>query len=198
MVIPNAETGSVAMKAEELGATWVILDRRLKKEGDYCSKQLNCNIILVDHTVKKILRLVDEQIELRDQQYDPMALDMLAAFPTSNIRSNSVIYPSSLGFNGCSPRTEVSDSLPSTGDKNSACKNINNQQTKASHPRYSEFITHQTTPSYSKSQPLQKVSRFVYDEKSQKTSAINLNMERRKNYSGPLESENTGTHAILL
>ncbi|KAK9138286.1 hypothetical protein Sjap_008880 [Stephania japonica] len=132
-VIADAETGSIAMKAEELGASWVILDsdrlirqidalrcRRLKKEGDYCSKHLiNCNIILMDHTVPKILRLVDEQIELGEQQYDPTAAaDMLAVFPTSNIHSNSLSCPSSLGFNSCSPGTEVSDSSPSMGDKN--------------------------------------------------------------------------------
>ncbi|KAK9138289.1 hypothetical protein Sjap_008883 [Stephania japonica] len=65
------------------------------------------------------------------------------------------------------------------------------QNSKFAHQEIETEVTHQTMPSYSKSQQLYKVSRFVYDEKSQKTSTIN--MERTKNYSGPLKSENART-----
>ncbi|KAK6911242.1 Serine-threonine/tyrosine-protein kinase, catalytic domain [Dillenia turbinata] len=55
-VVEDAELGSVATEAGELGATWVILDRCLKKEGDYCLKQLQSNIVLIDHAIPKVLR----------------------------------------------------------------------------------------------------------------------------------------------
>ncbi|KAF6175791.1 hypothetical protein GIB67_036256, partial [Kingdonia uniflora] len=59
-VIADAQMGCVASNVKELGATsWVVLDGRLKKEGDCCLKQLNCNIVLVDQAIPKVLRSVN-------------------------------------------------------------------------------------------------------------------------------------------
>ncbi|XP_050220786.1 inactive protein kinase SELMODRAFT_444075-like [Mercurialis annua] len=57
-VVSDAELGSVAKEARELEATWVILDRCLQKESDYCLKQLTCNIVIIDHEVPKFLKAV--------------------------------------------------------------------------------------------------------------------------------------------
>ncbi|KAA8538866.1 hypothetical protein F0562_025558 [Nyssa sinensis] len=82
----DAQMGSVAMVAKELGATWVILDRRLKKEGDCCVTLLNSNIILVDHAIPKILRrpvdfLTGKKLDLSD----PTMADMLGLLPTCSM-----------------------------------------------------------------------------------------------------------------
>ncbi|XP_062084256.1 inactive protein kinase SELMODRAFT_444075-like isoform X2 [Humulus lupulus] len=58
-VVTDAQLGTVTSRAEELQATWVILDRRLKRESDHCLKQLNCNIVLIDHAIPKILKAVN-------------------------------------------------------------------------------------------------------------------------------------------
>ncbi|CAI0559608.1 unnamed protein product [Linum tenue] len=55
-VIADAQFGSVASSARELEATWVVLDRRLKKEGDCCMRQLKCNIVVMEHSVPKVMR----------------------------------------------------------------------------------------------------------------------------------------------
>ncbi|KAI4304229.1 hypothetical protein MLD38_039771 [Melastoma candidum] len=58
-----SQPGSVASTAEDVGATWVVFDRRLRKEADICLKQLACNVVLVDHTIPRILKAVSPQIK---------------------------------------------------------------------------------------------------------------------------------------
>ncbi|CAN1162509.1 Inactive protein kinase SELMODRAFT_444075 [Linum perenne] len=55
-VITDSQLGSVASTALDLEATWVVLDRRLKKEGDFCMRQLKCNIVVMEHSVPKVMR----------------------------------------------------------------------------------------------------------------------------------------------
>lgn len=60
-VVPDhgEERGAIALEAERIGATWVVLDRHvMKREGKICLEQLHCNLVLVKHSMNsKILRL---------------------------------------------------------------------------------------------------------------------------------------------
>ncbi|CAN0881871.1 Inactive protein kinase SELMODRAFT_444075 [Linum grandiflorum] len=55
-VITDAQLGSVASTAIDIEATWVVLDRRLKREGDICLRQLKCNIVMMENSVPKVMR----------------------------------------------------------------------------------------------------------------------------------------------
>ncbi|CAK9219586.1 unnamed protein product [Sphagnum troendelagicum] len=55
-VVQAAGREVTAMESRKLGATWVVLDRHLKKEGKFCKDLLQCNIVLVK-SEPKILRL---------------------------------------------------------------------------------------------------------------------------------------------
>ncbi|KAH8957525.1 hypothetical protein BDL97_07G096100 [Sphagnum fallax] len=48
---------ATASEAKKLGATWVVLDRHLKREAKHCKELLQCNIVLVKPSEPKILRL---------------------------------------------------------------------------------------------------------------------------------------------
>jgi hypothetical protein len=92
-VIVDAEVGSIATKAKEIKATWVILDRYYytlsnysilsnnlnnnvttlnilnflksrfqKKEAGQCIKQLNSNVVLIDHQIPRIIKAVTSMI----------------------------------------------------------------------------------------------------------------------------------------
>ncbi|GAU20598.1 hypothetical protein TSUD_33340 [Trifolium subterraneum] len=61
-VIIDAEVGSIATKAKEIKATWVILDRFQKKEAGQCVKQLNSNVVLIDHEIPRIIKAVSSMI----------------------------------------------------------------------------------------------------------------------------------------
>ncbi|XAR48352.1 Non-specific serine/threonine protein kinase [Bertholletia excelsa] len=56
-VLSDAHISSVALVATQLRPTWIILDYRLKKEADYCLKKLNCNVVLIDHSIPKTLSI---------------------------------------------------------------------------------------------------------------------------------------------
>ncbi|WJX12811.1 hypothetical protein P8452_03265 [Trifolium repens] len=70
-VIIDAEVGSIATKAKEIKATWVILDRFQKKEAGQCIKQLNSNVVLIDHQIPRIIKAVTSMIgeNFTDKQY---------------------------------------------------------------------------------------------------------------------------------
>ncbi|KAL5975845.1 hypothetical protein ACLOJK_020173 [Asimina triloba] len=128
-IVADAQMGSVATKVTELGAAWVILDRRLKKEADICLKQLSCNIILIDHAIPKILRLLNPSSQPSEHPSDDESLqedspdtrkknknavdDVLAA---SLSDSKPATPLSSLGLDSQSPETDASDS-PSTVER---------------------------------------------------------------------------------
>ncbi|KAF5203333.1 Inactive protein kinase [Thalictrum thalictroides] len=201
-VVADAPFGSVATKAEDLGATWVVLDRRLKKEGDWCLKQLNCNIVIVDHAIPKFLKSVNSQSMRKNDvavhHDDPTVAHMLGFFPSYNLDSNSPITSSSLGFNSRSPRTDRSGSVTSA-DKENARKTTNlittikskdtylHQYSHVVHQVGNEATTYPSSP-YTKSQPLSKVSIFEIDETLNKSSA-SPRKTRTKSYSGLLKTE---------
>ncbi|EFJ34463.1 hypothetical protein SELMODRAFT_61612, partial [Selaginella moellendorffii] len=56
-IYPSAEKGATTIEAKKLQATWVVLDRHLKKEEKRCSDNLQCNLVIVDRYNPKILRL---------------------------------------------------------------------------------------------------------------------------------------------
>ncbi|KAF3452413.1 hypothetical protein FNV43_RR02846 [Rhamnella rubrinervis] len=117
-VVADVEVGLIASKAKELEATWVILDRRLKEESDYCLKQLNCNIVLIDHSIPKILRSVSlptgKNLNKDVHQRDQTETGMLCVLPSSATDSYSAITRSSLGTASPIFDSDVSFSLPST------------------------------------------------------------------------------------
>ncbi|KAH7432305.1 hypothetical protein KP509_07G017500 [Ceratopteris richardii] len=57
-VIPGAVKGAVAIEADRVKASWVVLDSQLKKEeSKCCMEQLQCNLVVVKRSDAKILRL---------------------------------------------------------------------------------------------------------------------------------------------
>ncbi|CAK9140415.1 unnamed protein product [Ilex paraguariensis] len=118
-VVADAQIGSVAKAAEGLCASWVILDRRLKKECDRCLKELNCTIILVDHAIPKILRTVNftttmKKLDERGVVSDPTVADMLGVLPTYSPDNKSTMTRSSLGFDSPNLNNDTSSSLSSS------------------------------------------------------------------------------------
>ena len=59
--------------------------RLLKKEADHCIKQLNCNVVLIDHAIPRILKAVNplagEKLGQSRNQYKPRKRDMLDVVP---------------------------------------------------------------------------------------------------------------------
>ncbi|KAF8015453.1 hypothetical protein BT93_H1076 [Corymbia citriodora subsp. variegata] len=118
-VITDAQPGSVATAAGELGATWVVLDTRLKKEGNDCLKHLICNVVLVDHAIPRILREVDPHIQKKvskEMEQNPtMVADMLGLVTAYNSKGNSSpAARSSLGFGSANTKADTSSSLSNT------------------------------------------------------------------------------------
>ncbi|KAJ7552413.1 hypothetical protein O6H91_06G054500 [Diphasiastrum complanatum] len=60
-VITSATRGVTAVEGKTWRATWVVLDRHLKKEVRSCMEQLNCNLVLMSSLSCKVLRLNLEQ-----------------------------------------------------------------------------------------------------------------------------------------
>ncbi|KAF8388398.1 hypothetical protein HHK36_027066 [Tetracentron sinense] len=203
-VVPATQTGSVATKAAELGATWLILDRSLKRESDCCLKQLNCNIILIDHAIPKILKSITPQsvkkINISSHENDPTEAKMLGVLPTYNLDYESVTTPSSLGFNSRSPDTDVSSGRidnfhksPNSISRFQPAKTIIHQNSKLVESKTQ--APYRPAPSYSKSQPLNMVSRF--DEAPRKSSP-SLLKEKTKSYSGPLKPKSDKNQHISV
>ncbi|KAF5948207.1 hypothetical protein HYC85_014164 [Camellia sinensis] len=137
-VVADAQMGSIAMVAQELGAMWVILDRRLKKEADCCVKQLTCNVILVDHAIPNILSSKSQPLS-RVSKFD------IESHPKSSIHKDH--------FKKSSRVTKFEP--PKTSPHlNSHFWGYEAEQTDEAADSYS-------IPLYSsKSQPLSKVSKF--------------------------------------
>lgn len=151
--------------------------------------QLDCNIILVDHAIPKILKAVDQptarKVYMNRPQTDPTVADMLGVIPTYNLvyNTSTVMTHSSNGVDSRSSQdTNDSFSLPST-DKdqlNMASPPITRNKPNDTFIRpNSQKIHHEAEPratftparSYSKSQPLNKVSKFEHIEGPRKSSA---------------------------
>ncbi|XP_057833424.1 protein STRUBBELIG-RECEPTOR FAMILY 3 [Cryptomeria japonica] len=56
-VVSAESPGAVVSEAKNLRATWVILDKQLKKEEKYCMEELHCNLVVMKRSSPKILRL---------------------------------------------------------------------------------------------------------------------------------------------
>ncbi|KAJ9186085.1 hypothetical protein P3X46_005627 [Hevea brasiliensis] len=110
-IVADAQQGSVATEARELEANWVILDRCLKKEGDFCLKQLTCNIVIIDHAIPKLLRAVNplagNRLSVSTDQSDKLGM-----LPSSTGNHNSTTTRSNLGIESTTFHTE---SLSSPG-----------------------------------------------------------------------------------
>ncbi|XP_059628718.1 inactive protein kinase SELMODRAFT_444075-like [Cornus florida] len=203
-VVVDAQMGSVAKAAEELGATWVILDRRLKKEGDCCLKELiNCNIILIDHAIPKILRSVEfptkKKINVGDRTSDPTVADMLGVLPTNNLSSKSRTTRTSSSSG--SPHSKPDNSFFSTQTDQdqffhktspSVTKFKPNSASPLSNSRFfsPEMETeamYRYTPPHGKSQPLYKMSKS--DVESPQKSTFSASKEETKTFSSHLKTK---------
>ncbi|XP_058113300.1 inactive protein kinase SELMODRAFT_444075-like [Magnolia sinica] len=169
--------GSVATKASELGAAWVILDRRLKKEGDFCLKQLaDCNIILIDHAIPKIIRLANSRSQPSDEidpsgpHNDPTAVDMSNVLPIYHSDSKTTTTPSSLGLDSQSANTDEWGTISSEEreDDRRATPFVANYQPSKSlinqNESRSPAMSRLTASSTTRSQELRKVSKFDGDD----------------------------------
>ncbi|KNA04508.1 hypothetical protein SOVF_199030 isoform A, partial [Spinacia oleracea] len=56
-VVLGLPAGEVAAEAKRNGATWVILDKKLKEEQKHCIEKLNCSIVVMKGAQPKVLRL---------------------------------------------------------------------------------------------------------------------------------------------
>ncbi|KAL0426914.1 UNVERIFIED_CONTAM: Inactive protein kinase SELMODRAFT [Sesamum latifolium] len=56
-VVYGSKDGVVASEARRAQTQWVILDKRMKKEANFCMEQLECNVIVVKNSETKVLRL---------------------------------------------------------------------------------------------------------------------------------------------
>ncbi|KAK6151933.1 hypothetical protein DH2020_014568 [Rehmannia glutinosa] len=57
LIIAQSKNGVVASEAKRAQTQWVILDKRMKKEANFCMEQLDCNVIVVKNSEPKVLRL---------------------------------------------------------------------------------------------------------------------------------------------
>ncbi|PON76582.1 Tyrosine-protein kinase [Parasponia andersonii] len=209
-VVTDVQLGSVALKAEELQATWVILDRRLKRESDYCLKQLNCNIVLIDHAIPKILKAVklpkgknlNKGTHLIDQTETEMfglvprkASDYISSTTTqSSLETESPVFDTDVSFSlSSSDRDHFHKHIPSTSNL------IPHKQFLDSNSQYvAEKLEAQETFSkshlHSKFQPSNKPSSFVTGKSHPKLLANPL-YEKNKSY-GDLSKAKTDTHGV--
>ncbi|KAL4193555.1 hypothetical protein AMTRI_Chr06g200110 [Amborella trichopoda] len=110
-IIENYQLHTVARQAQELHATWVVLDGRLKNQVESCLKLLKCSIVLVEQSMPKILRLNIKHVG-EDITGTPTIAEMAcdSAFKNSMYCDSSIIgtSPSSLGLE--SPTTSTNSS----------------------------------------------------------------------------------------
>ncbi|KAI5353948.1 hypothetical protein L3X38_006842 [Prunus dulcis] len=56
-VVLSTPGGAVAAEARCNGANWVVLDKKLKQERKHCMEELGCNIVVMNGSQPKVLRL---------------------------------------------------------------------------------------------------------------------------------------------
>ncbi|KAI3447108.1 hypothetical protein Pfo_003773 [Paulownia fortunei] len=56
-VVYGSKDGVVACEAKRAQTQWVVLDKQMKKEANFCREQLDCNVIVVTNSEPKVLRL---------------------------------------------------------------------------------------------------------------------------------------------
>ncbi|KAL8201980.1 hypothetical protein R6Q57_011127 [Mikania cordata] len=172
-VIAYVPMGSVAMVATELHAKWVILDQRLKNEADCCLNQyLNCNVVLIDGPLHKILRSVNFPLTLKiDQEQVPTMADMLGALPTYN-----QVHKTS---NSASDYTPSPSSSNTRNTSSSSYSSSSTTSTEYGHKKTPSLVEKDTPPrskQYSKSQQLNQIPEF--EIKAPRRSISRLREER--------------------
>ncbi|XP_043720009.1 uncharacterized protein LOC122667691 isoform X2 [Telopea speciosissima] len=176
-VVSNALMGSVATEAKELKASWVVLDWHLRKESGCCLKQLNCNIILMDHATPKILRSINFQlsksIDMHELQNDPMIAYRLGVAPAYTLNNKGTEYGN---FHG----------VPTSSTECDPAKTFSHQHLQLMNHEVVSQATYCSTPCI-KSQPLNKVSLFNPDGMPFKS--LPSFMRGRRSYTGLLNTE---------
>ncbi|XP_076931668.1 inactive protein kinase SELMODRAFT_444075-like [Bidens hawaiensis] len=149
-VIAYAPVGSVAMVATELHAKWVILDQRLKNEAHCCLDQyLNCNVVLVDGPLHKILRSVNIPLTTKgDQEQVPTMADMLGALPAYNQTPDA------------SDLTSSSSNRQNTSSTYSSSSSARTEYGQQKTPSPAAKSTPPRSKQYSKSQQLDQIPEF--------------------------------------
>lgn len=56
-MVYESEDGVVASEAKRTQTKWVILEKRMKKEANFCMEQLDCNLVIVKNSEAQVLRL---------------------------------------------------------------------------------------------------------------------------------------------
>ncbi|XP_010047596.2 inactive protein kinase SELMODRAFT_444075 [Eucalyptus grandis] len=56
-IVSNTPCGVVAAEAKRVHSNWVILDKRLKHEKQVCIDELQCNLVVMERSKAKVLRL---------------------------------------------------------------------------------------------------------------------------------------------
>ncbi|KAL2480239.1 Protein kinase protein with adenine nucleotide alpha hydrolase-like domain [Abeliophyllum distichum] len=56
-VVSGSMDGAVASEAKRTQAQWVVLDKEMKKEANFCMEQLDCNVVVMKKSQPKVLRL---------------------------------------------------------------------------------------------------------------------------------------------
>ncbi|CAK9858590.1 unnamed protein product [Sphagnum jensenii] len=88
MVEPNGQD-TVANEAKNLGATWIVLDRHLKKEGKCCVELLQCNIVVVNISESKILKLILKQTGSSPHVIQPTNIQSTLEAPLQEVERKS-------------------------------------------------------------------------------------------------------------
>ncbi|KAI3797593.1 hypothetical protein L1987_32853 [Smallanthus sonchifolius] len=151
-VVAYVPVGSVAMVATELHAKWVVLDQRLKNEADCCLEQyLNCNVVLVDGPLHKILRSVNFPLTMKiDQEQVPTMADMLGALPAYNQVQNKSLATSDL--------TQISSSTQNTSSSYSSSSSATTENGSQKTPSpVAKYTRPPRSKQYSKSQQLNQI-----------------------------------------
>ncbi|KAI3796885.1 hypothetical protein L1987_39572 [Smallanthus sonchifolius] len=151
-VVAYVPVGSVAMVATELHAKWVVLDQRLKSEADCCLEQyLNCNVVLVDGPLHKILRSVNFPLTMKiDQEQVPTMADMLGALPAYNQVQNKSLATSDL--------TQSSSSTQNSSSSNSSSSSATTENGSQNTPSpVAKYTRSPRSKQYSKSQQLNQI-----------------------------------------
>ncbi|XP_024391656.1 inactive protein kinase SELMODRAFT_444075 isoform X1 [Physcomitrium patens] len=112
-----------AAEAKRIGATWVVLDKHLKKEAKMCMELLQCNIVIVKPSEPKILRLnlkrnsrILETPNLQSAQHSaPTVQEVLRVVDSPNVQDHLPSGPS-IARNGPHPRLKSSTPSSSPDD----------------------------------------------------------------------------------
>lgn len=165
----------------------------MKKEGDFCLKQLACNVVLIDHAIPRILRAVNpmtvKNLYASDEdESDPTVADMLGVSLPKNAATDNT---SSSTLSSGSPNFFTDGSFSPKKSKTGRRGRLF-LHTKSHHEHEpDDQVTLSNSASHSKSQQLNiKASSFdVLEVDSPGKFAANSLDRKIKSYSGPLKTK---------